>query len=523
MNTDEKNIPTPDSAGEADSTSADDDIHAFLDSVSDGGADDFLEKLYQESFADLTSDFDSLLQEFRSIDPDELGVPQADQAQPEEPAEPEKPEMEDIYSYSDHSMNDATPHRKFSDAVQEAMEAELSREETQPDDEDDTFRVALDQIDGESRGFSEAVEAAAADMPQGEGTTRVFSAVTDQASADKPPVRQRQERPVQNRPQNKAPKKKRSFLLPQKNDSTFEIFRKILFLVSVVVVIVCLAIIGNIYLLQPTLEKRRQARIGDLMGESVSDAASFEQAYGDTEIPIGARYNLAQFYAANPDFYAYLEIPGTGVSTPVVQGKDNSKYLHRNFFGEYTKYGCPFVNCKNTYSALDYNTSIFGHNMEYDDLVFGELEKYRKIDGFKAAPIIHMETMYADHYFKIYAVFLADANYDSSGWYFNYIFTQLRDSAECKEYIAQLDQRKLYSTGVDIRPEDKLLTLSTCSYDFGSERLVVVGRLVREGESNEVDTSKAVVNKNPRYPERYYKKKGLTNPYLNADKWVPNR
>ena len=40
---------------------------------------------------------------------------------------------------------------------------------------------------------------------------------------------------------------------------------------------------------------------------------------------------------------------------------------------------------------------------------------------------------------------------------------------------------------------------------------------------DDVDTSKAAVNNNPRYPDRYYKKKGLTNPYLNADKWVPNQ
>ena len=517
MNTDEKKIPTPEETGDASAAAAEEDIHAFLDSVSGDNADDFLEKLYQDSFADLTSDFDSLLQEFRSIDPDEpIPVQTDDAAEASAPEQDAPQEMEDIYSYSDHSPENPNPRTKFSDAVQQAMEAELMQNEE--DVSGDTFRIALDRIDGEDGGLGEAVEAAAAEMPQDEGSTRVFSAVEPQPQKPAQPqsARKRALQPAQ------TPKKKRSFLLPQKNDSTFEIFRKVLFLVSIVVVVVCLVIIGNIYLLQPALEKRRQARIGDLMGEGVSDAASFEQAFGKTDLPSGARYNLAQFYAANPDFYGYLEIAGTGISTPVVQGKDNSKYLRRNFFGESTKYGCPFVNYKNTYAALDYNTSIFGHNMEYDDLVFGELEKYRKIDGFKAAPLIHLETMYADYNFKIYAVFLTDAEYDATGWYFDYIFTQLKDEAECKEYIAQLDQRKLYSTGVDIKPTDKLLTLSTCTYDFDGERLVVVGRLVREGESTEVDVSKAVANNNPRYPDRYYKKKGLTNPYLNAEKWIPN-
>lgn len=516
MNTDEKKIPTPEETGDTSASAGEEDIHAFLDSISGDSADDFLEKLYEDSFGDLTSDFDSLLQEFRSIDPDAPITVQTDStsAQAEETQHAPQPEMEDIYSYSDHTPENPTPHKKFSDAVQQAMEAEIGAETK--DVSGDTFRIALDQIDGEDGGFGEAVEAAAAMPDTDAGSTRVFSAVSQQ-----PQQPQKAQAPQRPHPQP-GKKQKRSFLLPQKNDSTFEIFRKVLFLVSVAVVVVCLVIIGNIYLLQPALEKRRQERIDSLMGESVSDAASFEQTFGKTDLPTGARYNLAQFYAANPDFYGYLEIAGTGISTPVVQGKDNSKYLRRNFFGESTKYGCPFVNYKNTYAALDYNTSIFGHNMEYDDLVFGELEKYRTIDGFKKAPLIHLETMYADYTFKVYAVFLTDAEYDASGWYFDYIFTQLKDEAECKEYIAQLDQRKLYSTGVDIKPTDKLLTLSTCTYDFDGERLVVVGRLVREGESTEVDVSKAVKNNNPRYPDRYYKKKGLTNPYLNAEKWIPN-
>ena len=375
----------------------------------------------------------------------------------------------------------------------------------------------MDQLDGTEASFAEAMEQASA--PVETERTQIYSAdAVRQAAADTQEPVQPAKKPAQKKP---AKKRKRS-LLPQKNDSTFEIFRKVLFLVSMVVVVVCLGIIANTYLIQPAVEKGRQSKIDDLLTSGVSDADSFKAAYGDTELPPNARYDLAQFYAANQDFYGYLEIPGTGVSTPVVQGKDNKQYLHRNFFGESTKYGCPFVNYQNTYAALDYNTSIFGHNMEYDDLVFGELEKYRKIDGFKKAPVIHLETMYADYTFKIYAVFLTDSDYDSSGWFFDYIFTQLKDENECREYIAEMDQRKLYSTGVDILPTDKLLTLSTCAYDFGTERLVVVGRLVREGEDAEVDVSKAVPNKNPRYPDKYYQRKGISNPYASAAKWIPN-
>lgn len=492
---------------------SDEDINSFLDSLTsdDASAEDFLSKLYDDSFAEITSDFDTLLKEFQSIDPDDLSAPSEASA----PAE-EKPEIEDIYSYSAPQEEAAQPEKKFSEAVKEAMEAEVAGAQSEPQEEG-AFHLSLDSLEGEDLGFGEAIREVSAPekkKPAADGATQVYSADAvrraEQKTAQKPA------------PKQPAKQKKKSRFLPTRDDSTFEIFRKVLFLVSMAVVVVCLGIIGNTYLLQPQLEKRRQDKLSELLTNSVSDADSFKEAFGDKDLPAGANYNLAQFYATNPDFYGYLEIPGTGISTPVVQGKDNSKYLKRNFFGESTKYGCPFVNYKNTYAALDYNTSIFGHNMEYDDLVFGELENYRKIDGFKKAPLIHLETMYADYYFKIYAVFLTDSQYDSSGWYFDYIFTQLKDEAECAEYIAELDARKLYSTGVDIQPTDKLLTLSTCAYDFNEERLVVVGRLVREGESTDVDVSRAVASSNPRYPDRYYQKKGISNPYATASKWIPN-
>ena len=534
MDENERNnsTPQPDPSAET----HDDAVSDLLDGASDDS--------FSDSFADLTADFDSLLAEFQSIDPDDpSGEASSGAAAPDTAADAtpdtaadtaagtpadETPEMEDIYSYSDH--DEARSHRKFSESVQEAMEAEEAEVE-RAEAAAEAFDLSLDELDDTGTDFAEAVEQAS--VSESSQRTQVYSAGevrrAEQAAAGRQPAQRKpaDRRPPQGRPQKKAPqtkggKKGKRSLLPQKNDSTFEIFRKVLFLVSVVVVIVCLGIIGNTYLLQPMLEKNRQSKIGDLLTSGVSDADSFKQAYGDQELPAGARYDLAQFYATNDDFYGYLEIPGTGLSTPVVQGKDNKEYLRKNFFGETTKYGCPFVNVENTYAALDDNTSIFGHNMEYDDLVFGELEKYRSIDGFKKAPVIHLETMYADYTFKIYAVFLSDADPDSSGWFFDYIFTQLKDDNERKEYIAEIDQRKLYSTGVDILPSDKLLTLSTCGYDFGSERLVVVGRLVREGESAAVDVSKAVVNNNPRMPVKYYQKKGKTNPYANASKWIPN-
>ena len=52
-------------------------------------------------------------------------------------------------------------------------------------------------------------------------------------------------------------------------------------------------------------------------------------------------------------------------------------------------------------------------------------------------------------------------------------------------------------------------------------RFAVIGRLVRDGESEEIDTSLVKANDNVRYPQLYYNVFGGSNPWVNASKWVP--
>ena len=57
---------------------------------------------------------------------------------------------------------------------------------------------------------------------------------------------------------------------------------------------------------------------------------------------------------------------------------------------------------------------------------------------------------------------------------------------------------------VDVTPDDFIITLSTCVYDFSNARLVVMARLLRNGESEEIDSAAATVNYNAKFPAAYY-------------------
>ena len=276
-------------------------------------------------------------------------------------------------------------------------------------------------------------------------------------------------------------------------------------------------------LILQTNDARPQASPGEIGNNlQLTEEQQWEQLrveFPAVSFPRGLQLKYARLYATNQDFVGYLEAPGINMSLPVVQTTDDSAYLNKNFYGKSTKYGCPFVSFLNQVEPLDYNTLIFGHHMN-DRTIFGALDNYKTLAGYKKSPVISFNTLYHDYEWKVFAVFISNSvPEDDNGYVFPYYFTALSSDERKSMYLSELAQRSLYNTGVDVRVSDPLLTLSTCSHEFNNARLVVVARLVRQGEAATVDTSRATLNSNPRYPQVYYDKKKLNNPYAAAARW----
>ena len=298
--------------------------------------------------------------------------------------------------------------------------------------------------------------------------------------------------------------------------SNGEIIRRVVLSISSITLIASLVFLLNYYVIEPFKASKQAQELEDLTVTTVAGIDPWEEIkakFPDISFPAGMNPVFAEIYAKNNEFAGTVSIPEMNINSYVCQAPDNKYYERRDFYGNSTNYGVPFFDYRNTLQTLDRNTIIYGHNMRHDDKIFGTLEQYRKIDGFKKAPIITMHTLFGEYKFKIYAVFVSNSKAsDDNGHVFNYIFTAAGNS-QFMNYIAEIDKRKFYSTGVDINENDKIITLSTCCYDFEDARLVVVGRLVRDGESLEVDTSLPVINENPKFPQAYYNRKGMDNPY----------
>lgn len=253
------------------------------------------------------------------------------------------------------------------------------------------------------------------------------------------------------------------------------------------------------------------------------------------QYPEGILEELKQAYAINNDLAGWLSIPGTEMDTAVLLGKDNSYYLKKDFYNKTTyetsadNYGNIYLDYRCLPDHLSKNMVIHGHTTGKSDGVpkqaFRSLYDYRNKNHFIENPIIKYKTLTGEYTYKICAVFLSNTQpKDDNGYFFNYIYPDMGES-NMVGYIEQVNQRKLYETGVSLEPTDKVITLSTCIYDYGKNvdtRLVVVGRLLHEGESEAIDASLVKDNPDYRRPQVWYNSKGKTNPYKDSERWQPS-
>jgi len=293
----------------------------------------------------------------------------------------------------------------------------------------------------------------------------------------------------------------------------------------IVSILLAAATVGGCALSYRFYASSKKAGPGETGSAQTTSAAGQTTTAANAEKVVLPYLNKA--VSLNKDTVGWLRIPETSIDTLIVQGKNNSQYLRTGFYGVYNRYGNIFLDYRCGAQELSTNTILYGHTTESTREVFYDLGKYKNPAFFKANPVFYYDTLYEKHTWKVAAVFLTAAQAkDDNGYLFFYITEKFKPGS-FDGYAKQVRQRMLYETGVDFTETDKLLTLSTCAYDFNSSagdidtRLVILARMLRPGESESIDP--ALVKPNPDYrrPQVWYNRNGLTNPYRNEERWYP--
>ncbi len=167
----------------------------------------------------------------------------------------------------------------------------------------------------------------------------------------------------------------------------------------------------------------------------------------------------------NRDVTAWIQIPGTIINFPVVQGADNVYYLTHTFAGQSISNGAIFMEAAISDGFSDKNVILYGHNMK-SGAMFGGLSQYSSKSYWSQHPYVYITTSDGvRHIYQIFSVYQLAA--EDAVYYFGFSENDTYES-----YLAYLKSLSLYDTGVTVSRVDQIVTLSTCAKN-STQRFVV--------------------------------------------------
>lgn len=277
-------------------------------------------------------------------------------------------------------------------------------------------------------------------------------------------------------------------ILPNKYDVTGEKIRKSVFLTALIALIVSASVVLNFFF---GIQQNKNLYTS-------LETLKTEKPSADIEYPDGYLEQFGLLYNKNEDIVGWIEIEDSQINYPVVQTDDNDFYLTHNFNKKKERHGTPFMDYRNSFDQLNFNTVLHGHNMKSDDQMFSDLEKYYKgsnaITYYRQHPLISFDTVYEEMDWKIFAVFTCSVDSKDKNYFDYYNVLNLTTNEMFEEFISGVRARSIFNIPVDVKATDNILTLSTCYYEYENQRLVVMARKVRSGESRVVDVNSATKN-----------------------------
>ncbi len=193
-------------------------------------------------------------------------------------------------------------------------------------------------------------------------------------------------------------------------------------------------------IIEPTNTSKPEDESGEATSGTEAETEPTESEQTETE-PEAQERNLAPLFEKNAECIGWICIEGTNVNYPVMHTPNNpQKYLRKNFEGEYSQSGVPFLDAR---CSVDRGTAIiYGHNMK-NGTQFSNLKKYLDADFRNSHLTIEFQTEAGIRYYTVVDVIRTDI-YD-----------------------------EIYN---NISSEDNTLILSTCYGSAKSGRLLIIAK-----------------------------------------------
>ena len=211
---------------------------------------------------------------------------------------------------------------------------------------------------------------------------------------------------------------------------------------------------------------------------------SGEEKEDDTQAQSGSYVDFQELKKENEDIFAWLNIPDTGISYPVLQSGDgdDSFYVTHNAAKEKDEHGALHIEAANLKDMCDFNEIIHGSSPE-DGTMFAGLESFLDRAYFDEHQYIYV---YLDGNALAYCIVAAYVRDDTrllATYDYSYAYG-------CQEFIDEIYDGKSMNKNIrqgwesGLSPEHFLVTLSTVSPKYPGKQIVVIGCLVGDGAGN---------------------------------------
>lgn len=217
-------------------------------------------------------------------------------------------------------------------------------------------------------------------------------------------------------------------------------------------------------------EKTRQSAVTSKDPQAVSQGSrTVDQPDEPLEFsPIDVDFE--ELLKSSADIKGWLYSPNTKIDYPVVQSKDNAYYLHRLMDGTYNPSGTLFIDfrCAGDFSGK--NTVIYGHHMQ-DGSMLASIVDYHDQKYYDEHPVMYLNTPDGDYRLDIVCGFVT--------WYDSRVYTfDFGSRTEFEEWFELMRSYSDFESDVEVGLDDRLVTLSTCTYDYDNARYVLLAKLV---------------------------------------------
>ena len=184
----------------------------------------------------------------------------------------------------------------------------------------------------------------------------------------------------------------------------------------------------------------------------------------------GEEINLEELRKINPEIVGWLRIDGTKINYPVLQGKNNTKYLVRDYRGSYATAGSIFLDFRDTPFKNDF-LIIYGHRMDGEKM-FGPILRFEDKDYFEAhkTGVLYTE----DGVFDLEISDFAVIDIDKSNIYSH----KLNKNGHNQEIIKEVRSYAKQSREIEFAANDQILVLSTCTSDSKHYRDVLLTKMI---------------------------------------------